>query len=226
GRGRAAGGGRHERIPLSRPVPGRSDREEAWRLLRLSFLAPCYNPTMSGAWLIDGYNLLHATGTLGPRLGPRQLEKARARLLALLHAALGETADVTVVFDAADAPGGVEAERRVRGVHVGYARGPPEADAGPRALHRRACAPTRLSVEKWLWAGGWAARRVQGAAGRGWWGVSGCQAFLAPLTRPRPPPRRAAGAEKKEAVSREEIDRWLGEFADVERDPSLREAFR
>src|SRR5262249_44128697 len=201
GRGRAAGGGRHERIPLSRPVPGRSDREEAWRLLRLSFLAPCYNPTMSGAWLIDGYNLLHATGTVGPRLGPRQLEKARARLLALLHAALGETADVTVVFDPAGAPAGLAAEHHVRGGPVVYARGPQEADDVIEEMIQRSSAPKRLTVVS-------DDHRVQRAARRRSCPVTGCQPFLGSLARRRPRARRAAGGrpEKKEIVSREEID--------------------
>ena len=54
-------------------------------------------------YLIDGYNLLHAMGVLRGRVGPTGLEKARRRLLGLLHGSYGdESCRVTVVFDAAN----------------------------------------------------------------------------------------------------------------------------
>ena len=60
---------------------------------------------MSTVFLIDGYNLLHAMGVLHGRVGPTGLQKARLRLLGLLHGAHGEASSaVTVVFDAAHAP--------------------------------------------------------------------------------------------------------------------------
>ena len=57
---------------------------------------------MSATYLIDGYNLLYAMGVLGGPVGPHGLEKARLRLLGLLHGSFAEESfTVTVVFDAA-----------------------------------------------------------------------------------------------------------------------------
>jgi predicted RNA-binding protein with PIN domain len=52
--------------------------------------------------LIDGYNLLYATGLLGPGIGPGGLERSRMALVNFLAASLepAELAQTTVVFDA------------------------------------------------------------------------------------------------------------------------------
>ena len=102
---------------------------------------------MATTYLIDGYNLLHAMGVLGGRVGPHGLEKARARLLGLLHGAFGEEAGaVTVVFDAAQAPPGLAAEQDYRGVHVLFALGKQEADDVIEQEIRQASAPKSLQI--------------------------------------------------------------------------------
>src|SRR5262249_53113494 len=74
------------------------------------------------AYLIDGYNLLHAIGVLRGRVGPQGLEKARQRLVGLLHGALGtESTNATIVFDAAGAPAGATDEQEYRGIQVRFA---------------------------------------------------------------------------------------------------------
>src|SRR5262245_66096936 len=98
-------------------------------------------------YLIDGYNLLHAMGVLRGRVGPQGLEKARGRLLGLLHGAFGDESNhVTVVFDAAKAPPGVDEGQDYHGIQVRFAVGEFEADDVIEELIRRASAPKQLSV--------------------------------------------------------------------------------
>ncbi|MBL8795386.1 MAG: NYN domain-containing protein, partial [Planctomycetia bacterium] len=79
-------------------------------------------------FLIDGYNLLHALGLPARRGAGRSLEAARGRLLGLLRGSYGEDAwQVTVVFDAAGAPPGADAEQNYRGVQVRFAVGEAQA---------------------------------------------------------------------------------------------------
>ena len=64
--------------------------------------------------LIDGYNLLHASGILGGGLGPGGLERSRLALLNFVAEAVDakELAHTTVVFDAAGAPPGLPTPSR------------------------------------------------------------------------------------------------------------------
>jgi predicted RNA-binding protein with PIN domain len=100
------------------------------------------------ATLIDGYNLLHATGILGRNIGPGSLARARSALLNFLAASLSQTdRDTTqVVFDARDAPRGVPSEERHRGITVRYAVGYDDADALMAELIRVHSAPRTLVV--------------------------------------------------------------------------------
>ena len=60
------------------------------------------------ALLIDGYNLLHASGILPPRHRPRHARTGAAALLNFLSSRSSPTelARTTVVFDARAAPAG------------------------------------------------------------------------------------------------------------------------
>src|SRR5262245_59949070 len=96
-------------------------------------------------YLIDGYNLLHAMGVLRGRVGPQGLEKARGRLLCLLHGALGDESNhLTVVFDAAKAPAGAQEDQNYHGIQVRFAVSEFEADDLIEKLIRRASAPKQL----------------------------------------------------------------------------------
>ena len=100
------------------------------------------------ATLIDGYNLLHATGILGRNVGPRTLERARNALIGFLAASLPESerADTTVVFDAKNGPPGLPRELHLRGIRVLYAVGYPDADGLLKELICADSAPRRLVV--------------------------------------------------------------------------------
>jgi predicted RNA-binding protein with PIN domain len=176
---------------------------------------------MSATYIIDGYNLLHAMGVLCGRVGPGGLEKARLRLLGLLHGTFAEqTPTVTVVFDASGAPRGASAEARYRGLHIRFALGGQEADDEIERLLQEASAPKSVHVVS-------DDRRVQQSARRRQATVLKCEEFLLQLDRFRRQQQSPTSQppEKQEKLSAEEMQGWLEEFGDVERDPSLRQAF-
>ncbi|HYV36624.1 MAG TPA: NYN domain-containing protein [Gemmataceae bacterium] len=176
---------------------------------------------MSAIYVIDGYNLLHAMGVLGGRAGPHGLEKARTRLLNLLHGALGEeTHAVTVVFDAAKALPGIAAEQEYQGMRVVFATGKEEADDVIERLIRQSSSPKALQVVS-------DDHRVQQAAKRRGSQARGCEEFLAWLDKHRRKRQvvAAEAPEKKDQLSDSEIRRWLAEFDGLEADPALKQAF-
>jgi len=102
---------------------------------------------MAAAFLIDGYKLIHARTSLGKRLGPGVLEKARVGLLSLLHRSLGnQSANVTVVFDAAGAPAGSTPEHVVQGMKIYFALKGQQADDVIEELIQHDAAPKQLTV--------------------------------------------------------------------------------
>jgi len=170
-------------------------------------------------YLIDGYNLLYAMGVLRKRMGPDGLEKARQNLLGVLHGSFGdESANVTVVFDAARPPPGAPAEADYHGLHVRFAIGLAAADDLIELLIRKASAPRHLTVVS-------DDHRLQKAASRRHCAVRGCGDFLQELGRRRQPPAAASGERpaKPSGMSREEAQHWLDEFADLADDPALKE---
>ncbi len=174
-------------------------------------------------YLIDGYNLLHALDVLPRQLGPKGLHHARLRLLGLLHDAFGDqVGDVTVVFDAADAPPGASEVQDYRGMEVRFAVRYDEADDLIELLIRRDTHPRRLTVVS-------DDHRIQQAARRRQCIVQGCGAFLDYLEQRRrpqqPQPARPENPGKPQGSSQEDIAHWLREFADLEGSPELREAF-
>lgn len=80
--------------------------------------------------LIDGYNLLHASGIFPPAESPPTLEASRRALLDFLLAVLlpKVVARTIVVFDAADAPPGLPRELAHGGLAVQFARRGDSAD--------------------------------------------------------------------------------------------------
>ena len=81
------------------------------------------------AILIDGYNLLNATGVEGTGRGT-ELERARRGLLLYLSDTLTseECATTTIVFDSQGAPPGLPNQESFRGITVLFAKGYSEAD--------------------------------------------------------------------------------------------------
>ncbi|MFO0900109.1 MAG: NYN domain-containing protein, partial [Pirellulales bacterium] len=100
------------------------------------------------ALLIDGYNLLHASGILPRGRGPGGLERARLALLNFLVESLepAELARAAIVFDAPETARGLTAEQVHRGLKVYFARGPEGADQRIEELIRLDSAPRRLVV--------------------------------------------------------------------------------
>jgi len=170
-------------------------------------------------YLIDGYNLLYALGVLHKRMGPEGLEKARQNLLGVLHGSFGdESANVTVVFDAARPRPGAAAEMEYHGIHVRFAIGMAAADDLIEVFIRKASAPRHLTVVS-------DDHRLQKAARRRRCVVSGCGDFLQALERRRRSPAAAPDEPpaKPTRVSREETQHWLEEFADLADDPAMKE---
>jgi uncharacterized protein len=175
---------------------------------------------MGAAYLVDGYNLLHAMGLMSPKLGQHQLGKARTRLLGLIAGSMEEAAAaVTVVFDGKGA-GTSDAEIGKGGIQILFSTGKQEADDVIENQIRRCSAPKDLRVVS-------DDRRIRGAARRRHCQAMGCEAFLQWLDRSRKQRHRLSSQEpeKAERLSDQEAESWLAEFGDVERDPKLREAF-
>lgn len=97
--------------------------------------------------LVDGYNLLHASGIFGGVRGAGGFEASRRALLdeiARLMAAAA--AGVTVIFDAADAPPGLPDRYQHAGIDVRFARHHASADALIEELIDDHDSPTALTV--------------------------------------------------------------------------------
>ena len=100
------------------------------------------------ALLIDGYNLLHASGILGRGRGPGGLERSRAALLNFLVESLepAELAQTTIVFDAQQSPGGLPRTIQHRGLTVRFADRGSDADSLIEQLILANTSPRRLTV--------------------------------------------------------------------------------
>jgi uncharacterized protein len=100
------------------------------------------------ALVIDGYNLLHASGILPRGIGPGTLERARGALLNFLVESLepDELAKTVVVFDARAAPVGRPRLVTHRGLRVHFAPNPGDADALIEELIARDHSPRKLVV--------------------------------------------------------------------------------
>jgi len=156
--------------------------------------------------LVDGYNLLHASGVFGAARGPRGFEASRQALLDTLALLLGDDrAHATVVFDAADAPPGLPDRSLHDGIEVVFARHHPSADALIEDLIEAHQAPGHLTVVS-------ADNRVIAAARRRRAKAVPSGVWFAEL--------RAAGAVRTDTADpkpgpptdEQEVDRWLREF--------------
>ena len=122
--------------------------------------------------IIDGYNLLHASGVFGVGRGPRAFEESRRALLDMLADLLGDaTGQAVVVFDAARAPDGLPSRAVHRGIRVWFAREYPDADSLIEELVDDATSPHLVVVSN--------DRRLQAAARRRRARAVSCAAWLA-----------------------------------------------
>ena len=161
--------------------------------------------------LIDGYNLLHASGIFPRGVGPGTLERARGALLNFLVESLNEEeiAQTTVVFDAAAAPPGLPSAMVHRGLSVLFARKNASADELIEELIVADHSPKRLTVVS-------SDHRLHRAANRRKATPVDSDRWFAEVVR-----RRAdrgvespdAGGQKPSAPSTEgEIEYWLKAF--------------
>src|SRR5262245_21736472 len=161
-------------------------------------------------YLIDGYNLLFATGRLTPRAGRDALEASRKWLLVeVVRHHAEESSEVTVVFDAAGAPPGTPTRVRHGAVRAPLARGQ-TADDLIEELIRDEPAPRSLTVVS-------DDNRIREAARRRGCVVLGCldycERWVQPRTAPAGPPPEPA---KPEAMTEQERRRWLEAFGDAD----------
>jgi hypothetical protein len=163
-------------------------------------------------YLVDGYNLLHATGHLAGKVTPHALDRARQLLLCRLAEHIKATGDsVTVVFDARRAPPKVRSEQEHDGVRVHYVVDA-EADDRIEELIRSDTAPKRLTVVS-------NDKRLREAARRRRCEVLECVAFFE-LTgkHPAAPSKtndEAAGSDKP---SQSDVGEWMRAFGAEEDD--------
>jgi predicted RNA-binding protein with PIN domain len=141
--------------------------------------------------IIDGYNLLHASGVFGVDRGERAFEASRRALLDMLADLLGDDAShAVVVFDAARAPDGLPGRLTHRGIRVWFAREYPDADSLIEELVEDATSPHLVVVSS--------DRRLQAAARRRRAKAVSCEDWLAEARAARRRSRQSSDAKPPE----------------------------
>jgi predicted RNA-binding protein with PIN domain len=162
--------------------------------------------------IIDGYNLLHASGLLGRGRGPGFLERSRQALLNFLVESLDEKSlsRCTVVFDASEktAPRGRPRITAHRGITVQYASGMPSADELIEELILKHSSPRKLTVVS-------SDHRLHRAAKRRKATPVDSDVWFRQVIRDRANRHRAAdggSAKPSEPASEFEVNWWLKKF--------------
>jgi uncharacterized protein len=160
--------------------------------------------------LIDGYNLLNATGIVGRGAGPPSLGRSRLALLNFLAASIDprELAHTTVVFDAHDAPPGLPRVVQHGPLLVRFAAKNRTADELIEELIRSDSAPRRLVVVS-------SDHEIQRAARRRRAKAVGSETWYADLIRARRErEEESAYAPARPAVPllEEDVSYWLRQF--------------
>jgi hypothetical protein len=181
-----------------------------WRLGRLPLTSLDLARTTIMAILIDGYNLLHASGILPRGVGPGTLERARSALLNFLVESLeaAELAKAVVVFDAREAPAGRPRQVTHRGLRVHFAPNPGDADALIEQLILEDHSPRKLVVVS-------SDHRLQRAARRRRAQAVDSDRWYAEVVQRRMGRQQAAADEPAKPagpLSDGEVARWLSRF--------------
>ncbi|MBC8114922.1 MAG: NYN domain-containing protein [Candidatus Saccharimonas sp.] len=168
--------------------------------------------------IIDGYNLLHAAGLARANYAQGDLQRQRHQLLVRLTGSLSteERQRCTVVFDAIDAPVGLDREYQHEGIAVLFAEPGHEADELIEQLVARHSAARNLIVVS-------SDHRLQRAA-RGRRAASlDSEAFLARLSRRGEAIQTTSrsgevsdGAAKPSQASDPDVAYWLREFGPID----------
>ncbi len=161
--------------------------------------------------IIDGYNLLHASGILGRGIGPGGLERSRHALLNFLAESLpeSEASRTTVVFDAAHAPPGLSRSWHYRGLAVRFSDAPGCADTTIEQLIKLDSAPKRLTVVS-------SDHRLQRAAKRRRATAVDSDRWFIDLIRQRnePKPKPPTIIKPGSGLSESEVNYWLRQFGE------------
>ena len=154
--------------------------------------------------LIDGYNLLHASGVFG-RSGRTSLEASREALLDWLGEVLGdaERQRTTIVFDAREAPPGLPRSGQKHGMRICFAPRGCEADALLEELIGEHSSPRSLIVVS-------SDHRVQRAARRRRATPVDSDQWVAEVRQQ--PPRNQPEPDRHGEPSSDELRTWLDEF--------------
>jgi predicted RNA-binding protein with PIN domain len=179
-------------------------------------------------WLIDAYNVMHAGGRLGPKLGREGFRRARRRFLDELALALGPfmAADTTVVFDATVPPGDFPPASTYRSLSVVFALGDENADARIEQLIAEHSNPKSLTVVS-------SDNRIRQAASRRraraltadeFWQLidslkEGRKRNEAKTPDPGPPK-----SVRKDDRPIDEAEYWMGVFGELDNAPEMRQA--
>ena len=164
--------------------------------------------------LIDGYNLLNATGIVGRGIGPGGLQRSRLALLNFLAESIEpeQLPHTTVVFDAHDAPPGLPRLLNHRGITVRFAANYEDADSQIEELIRSDSAPRRLTVVS-------SDHRLQRAARHRRATAIDSDLWYAHLIQARrqrhqAPPHAAPGTAGRPIVPllTEDVDYWIRQF--------------
>lgn len=172
-------------------------------------------------WLIDGYNVMHAAGRLGPGLSREGFRRARRKFLDEVASALPapNDGDVTIVFDASVPPGDFPLSSRYRGVRVIFAYGDEDADSRIEYILSKDSNPRTLTVVS-------SDRRIRDAASRRRARSLTSDAFLDVKDNPRllAPPRQVPRVlDRDELIATDDPEFWLAEFAEVEQIPGVQD---
>ncbi len=168
--------------------------------------------------IIDGYNLLHATGIVGPRSQPATFSRARNALVSFVARAVDSNESTSIVFDAAQAPPGLPHEFEHRGVSVLFARDYEDADTMIEVLIRAHSAPRRLTVVS-------SDHRIQRAARRRKARAVDSDVWYDERWKALRAPRAPAPADPRPPapLSADEVAVWLKTFGDIDIEKLLAE---
>jgi predicted RNA-binding protein with PIN domain len=160
--------------------------------------------------LIDGYNLLHASGIHGRGRGAGALERSREALLNVLATSLPseEVTRTTIVFDARDPPWGVSRQTEHQGLTVIFASREVDADSLIEELIKEHSAPRKLTVVS-------SDHRLQRAAKRRRATAIDSDRWFAQLLRERHErslPQQSDVIKPEGPFSPGEVDFWLKQF--------------
>ncbi len=169
--------------------------------------------------IIDGYNLLHAAGLSLATYKQGDLHRQRGRLLALLAERLSteERQRCTIVFDAVDAPPGLDSHFEHDGMAVLFAKPGHEADELIEELVAQHSAARQLTVVS-------SDHRLHRAARSRRASPLDSEAFLARISRRGDPASTTGGAVAATGLgvaatappANADVSYWLREFGSVD----------